>query len=56
MYQCTLSLCIHIHPANPGDHYFVKLRTCLMCLALGAYQYQQSESKFVNLSRFSRRL
>ena len=33
---------------------FVKLRTCLMCRAPGAYQYQQNESKFVDLSRLSR--
>jgi len=33
---------------------FVKLRTCLMCHAPGAYQYQQNESKFVDLSRLSR--
>ena len=33
---------------------FVKLRTCLRCRAPGAYQYQQNESKFVDLSRLSR--
>ena len=33
---------------------FVKLRACLMCRAPGAYQYQQNESKFVNLGRLSR--